>query len=275
MTMRTKLTVGHLVLWVGVAAMACGALFAAHSDWIWALFAAYPLWLFTPWGRPTARWCPVVFALAVVALAAGGRAGSPGRASTESWGSLSFRLPGDLALTAPGRRGAREADGTPIDRLCSSRVACLLTMFSVVATEWPLHLTFLASRSEFDAFATRLEAGYRMTEPERVGRFLILKAEMREGRPCLWLDIDPAGYDGFVRNPRRGPDGKLLGPSNTQFDHWSARPSCWTTIGPSSARIDQNPPGGHRPPSGFSPCPEPLARPVDRRWLPVDWTLRE
>jgi hypothetical protein len=98
--------------------------------------------------------------------------------------------------------------------------ASIATMISVVATRWPLRLAFLASHGGFDAFAARLEAGYRMTQPERVGRFLIRKAEMREGRPCLWVDIDPAGYTGFVRNPRRGPDGKLLGPSNRQFNLW-------------------------------------------------------
>jgi hypothetical protein len=70
--MRKALTVRHLILWVGVSAMACGALLAADSDWTWLLFAAYPLCLLTRGGRPMARWCPVVFALAIVALSAGG-----------------------------------------------------------------------------------------------------------------------------------------------------------------------------------------------------------
>ena len=213
--MGTKLTVRHLVLWVGASAMACGALFAAHSDWIWAVFAAYPLWLLTRWGRPTARWCPVVLALAVVALSAGGT-----RPPTDAFlaGIASLFILAISPLLAWHKDWRR--DGRSHRPALLVAAACVVTMFSVVATEWPLHLTFLASRGEFDAFATRLEAGYRMTEPERVGRFLILKAEMREGRPCLWLDIDPAGYDGFVRNPRRGPDGKRLGPSNLQFNLW-------------------------------------------------------
>jgi hypothetical protein len=214
--MGTKLTVGHLVLCVGASAMACGALFAAHSDWIWALFAAYPLWLLTRWGRPMARWCPVVFALAVVALAAGGA--RPG-ADFIIVGFISLFLLAISPLLALPKDSHRKGGYHRLGLLVAA--ASLLTMFSVVATRWPLRLTFLASRSEFDAFAGRLEAGYRMTQPERVGRFLILKAEMRDGRPCLWVDIDPAGYDGFVRNPRRGPDGKLLGPSNLCFNLWS------------------------------------------------------
>jgi hypothetical protein len=213
--MRKTLTVRHLILWVGLSAMACGALFAAHSDWTWALFAAYPLCLLARWGRPMARWCPVVFTLAVVALSAGGA--RPG-ADLIIVGFISLFLLAISPLLALPKDSHRTGGYHRLALLVAA--TSLLTMVSIVATRWPLRLTFLASRSEFDAFATRLEAGYRMTEPERVGRFLILKAEMREGRPCLWLDIDPAGYDGFVRNPRRGPDGKLLGPSNLCFNLW-------------------------------------------------------
>ncbi len=43
-----------------------------------------------------------------------------------------------------------------------------------------------------------------MTRTERVGLFTIVDAELRDGRPCLWTNTDPAGFLGFVRNPYAG-----------------------------------------------------------------------
>lgn len=211
--MQRRLTVGRLAFWVGASAMACGALFAAHSDWIWGLFAAYPLVLLTRRGRPTARWCPAVLALAVAAESAGGVR------------DVVVYLMAGIAVVfvlVISPFVIRRGDGRLHRPAAIVLVISLIAMASAPPTAWPLRLSFLASHREFDGFARALESGYRMTGPERVGRFLILKAELRDGRPCLWVDSDPAGYDGFVRNPRRGSNGKLLGRSNLTFNLWSA-----------------------------------------------------
>lgn len=211
--MRNMLSARHIVLCVGVSAMACGALFAADSDWTWALFAAYPLWLLTRWGRPTARWCPVVLALAVATLSAAG-VRDIGVAIAAGIAVLFVLAASPLVI----RRRDRSLHRPALIALVTS----LIALASAAPTAWPLRLAFHVSHHDLDDFAKQLEAGYTMEQPERVGRFLILKAEMRGGRPCLWVDTDPAGYDGFVRNPRRGPDGKLLGASNRAFNLWSA-----------------------------------------------------
>ncbi len=211
--MRPHLSVAQLGVVVGLAAMVCGALFAADSDWTWLFFAAYPLVLLTRRGRPLARWCPVVLALAIVALSAGGI-----RPVVDIFCAGIASL---FILVISPALAWRKSGGTHRLALIIA-TACIALMITVVATRWPLRLAFLASRSDFCAFAARLEAGYTLTRPERVGRFLIQKAELRNGRPCLWLDIDPAGFDGFVRNAPRAADRSLQGPPNTLFNLWSA-----------------------------------------------------
>lgn len=211
--MRLRLRVRHLILGVGATAMVFGALFATYSDWTWALFAVYPLLILTKRGRPMARWFPAVLALLVASLSAGG---------VRDFGVVFVAGFAFLLTFCTFPLVLRHWDGRLHRPGLIVLVTSLIAIVSVVLTAWPVRLAFFASRREFDDLAGRLEAGYRMTKPERVGRFLILKAEMRDGRPCLWIDTDPAGYDGFVRNPRRGPDGKLLGPSNRSFNLWSA-----------------------------------------------------
>jgi hypothetical protein len=211
--MRPRLSVGQLGIVGGVAAMTCGALFAAHSDWTWLLFAAYPLLLLTRQGRPMARWCPIVIALAVVALSAGG---ARDFVDFMVVGVASFFILLISPLLAWQRNWRR--DGRVHRPALFVAAASVALMVSVVATKWPLRLAFLASHRDFEAFAARLEAGYIMSRPQRVGRFLILKAELNEGRPCLWVDTNPSGFDGFVRNPPRGPDSFLQGSRNTCFN---------------------------------------------------------
>ncbi len=209
--MRPHLSVGQLGIVVGVAAMVCGALFAADNDATWLLFATYPLVLLTRRGRPLARWCPVVIALAIVALSAAGL-----RPVLDGFCVTIASL---LVLAVSPALAWRRGGGTHRLALVVA-AACVALMISVAATRWPLRLAFLASRSDFNAVSARLEAGFLMTKPERVGRFLIRKAELRDGRPCLWIDIDPAGFDGFVRNPRRAADGSYQGLPNSQLNLW-------------------------------------------------------
>ena len=201
--MRQRLTVGQLVLWVGASALACGALFRADSDWIWMVFAAYPLLLLTRRGRPMTRWCPVVFALAVVALSTGG-VRNVGVAFVAGIAILFVLAVSPLLIRHRDWRLHRSG--------LVALVASLIAMAAAAPTAWPVRLVFLASHRDLDDFAKDIEAGYRMTKPERVGGFLIQKAEMRAGRPCLWVATDPdAADDGFVRKRPRESGGASSG----------------------------------------------------------------
>ncbi|HEY2156501.1 MAG TPA: hypothetical protein VGH33_12795, partial [Isosphaeraceae bacterium] len=145
--MRPRLSVGQLGIVVGVAAMACGALFAAHSDWTWLPFAAYPLVLLTRRGRPLARWCPVVLALAVVALSAGGIRDFVDFMVVGVASLFILLISPLLAWRRNWRRDGR------VHRIALLVAAgCVALMVSIVATKWPLRATFLASRSDFNAF---------------------------------------------------------------------------------------------------------------------------
>jgi hypothetical protein len=194
-----RLTTSHLLVLVGLAAMACASLFAADNDWTWTVFAAYPLLLLARRGRPMARWFPVVLAMAVVALSAAG-------ARDVAAGFVALVATLFILLVSPLLAWRRDWRTKGFHRPAVSVAALSIgLMISVVATSWPLHVAFLASRREFDIFARRLESGYVMQRPERVGRFIVNTAEIRDGHPCLWLGVDPAGFDGFVRIPPHAP----------------------------------------------------------------------
>lgn len=77
--------------------------------------------------------------------------------------------------------------------------ACIAVMVGAVVNHWPLRLRFAVSRPQLDQFADQLAAGERLSTPRAVGLFMIRKAEMRRGLPCLWTNPAPSGYTGFVR----------------------------------------------------------------------------
>jgi hypothetical protein len=71
----------------------------------------------------------------------------------------------------------------------------------VALTPWPFRFAFAASRDDFDRLARRIETGYRPAGSTKVGRFVVRRAELRDGRPRPWTDMDPKDRIGFVRNP--------------------------------------------------------------------------
>ncbi len=83
---------------------------------------------------------------------------------------------------------------------------------SVGLTDWPLRLAFLASKSQLDRLADRLEQGNAVA-PTWVGTFCIRKAELREDMPCLWISLEPSGFTGLARPV----DGIALG----KYNDWS------------------------------------------------------
>lgn len=77
--------------------------------------------------------------------------------------------------------------------------ACIAAIGGAIVHRWPLQWRFAISQAELDQFADRLESGFQMPKPTAVGLFVVRKAEMRRGLPCLWTDPDPSGHAGFVR----------------------------------------------------------------------------
>lgn len=67
-------------------------------------------------------------------------------------------------------------------------VACVAMLLGTVFQHWPLRARFLLSHSAFDELADRLESGQEVEVPKEVGLFLIERAKMRGGVPCLWID---------------------------------------------------------------------------------------
>jgi hypothetical protein len=62
-----------------------------------------------------------------------------------------------------------------------------------------LRATFSLYRGALGAFAELVESGTAQV-PTRVGAFVVKRAEItRTGAICLWLDLNPVGYSGFMR----------------------------------------------------------------------------
>jgi hypothetical protein len=192
--------------------MAFCAIFAADTDSTWLLFGAFYLSLVSPARRWTLRWTPLVLTLSIVSFSASGAE----EVSARLMAILGLVL-GLCSIATIPRRG----DGGWDKRYAALAAASLMCMASVASTLWPLHLAFAASRPDFEDLGRRLQAGYRMTRAERVGRFTIARAELRDGRPCLWMNTDPAGYSGFVRNPYPGVNPAVGLLPNTAFNLWS------------------------------------------------------
>lgn len=90
---------------------------------------------------------------------------------------------------------------------------CLAVFVSVPVTHWPLRLAYKLSRPSFDAVAQSLQSGAKFPQPIRVGLFSIEKAEIyeRNGKICLWTDLEPSGNMGFTKCP----------PHDVPFNLWS------------------------------------------------------
>ena len=97
---------------------------------------------------------------------------------------------------------------------------CLAIVISVAATHWPLRVAYALSRGALDAVSLRVRAGERIAVPLRAGLFMIRRAEIsHDGFACLWTDLHPTGYTGFMLcGPRKAP-GRLWSQINLD-DRW-------------------------------------------------------
>lgn len=83
-------------------------------------------------------------------------------------------------------------------------VAVLISnIASIPITNWPLRITWLASRSALENLADRVAAGENPTVPCRAGLFTIRKVDVRGGDEVvmLWMDPGGAGPSGWARGP--------------------------------------------------------------------------
>jgi hypothetical protein len=101
-------------------------------------------------------------------------------------------------------------------------VCAIATIASVAFTQWPLRAAWALSAPAFEDAARRLRAGERLETPRRIGLFTVRRAAVTEYvRPlvCLWTDLEPNGYTGFVQ--WTGDDEPLSLWSNTRLsDGW-------------------------------------------------------
>ena len=97
-------------------------------------------------------------------------------------------------------------------RLLFAGIASIAILLSVMTSNWPLHAAYVLSRPSFDRVAAEIRDGNSPGSPRRVGLFRIQKAEVsHNGVVCLWTDVDPSGYSGFVQH----------GANDLPFNLWS------------------------------------------------------
>jgi signal transduction histidine kinase len=95
--------------------------------------------------------------------------------------------------------------------------AAAALLASVAAFNWPLQLSYLFARSDFERIAAQARAGVEIATPVRVGLIMIHKVEVRRRMfervrgplvsddtdarsiACLWTNTNPGGYTGFVQ----------------------------------------------------------------------------
>lgn len=102
---------------------------------------------------------------------------------------------------------------SPRSRLVNRAIgaASLVVLISVPLTHWPLRLAYHISRPKFETIAQVLRSGKTFPKPMQVGPFTIEKAEIDNGKVCLWTDLDPAGRTGFAK----------CSPKDVPFNLWS------------------------------------------------------
>ena len=90
--------------------------------------------------------------------------------------------------------------------------AVIAVVLSVAVSNWPLHAAYRLSRPSFEQVAAEVRQGKGFDEPRQVGLFRVARAELNHrGVVCLWTDLEPSGYTGFVQ----------CGPEKPPFNIWS------------------------------------------------------
>ena len=114
-----------------------------------------------------------------------------------------FLLSGAVIVAGSVLVGWRRRAQRSVFTVGLSTLACLAIIASVPVWQWPLRVTYSWSRSAFDSLAERIRAGEHLQVPQRVGLFVIRKAEVsHNGIVCLWVVPNPAGSTGFVQCKR-------------------------------------------------------------------------
>jgi len=112
-------------------------------------------------------------------------------------------------------------------RIWPDITACIcltVLVLSAAVTAWPLRLLFLASRSQLDAMAARVEAGLPVEAPAWVGAFRIARTEIRTqgwgGGTCLWVFPNPGNPTGLLRSDKPGGPGANVNRKIRLSEHW-------------------------------------------------------
>lgn len=94
----------------------------------------------------------------------------------------------------------REKSRNRVVSRCIPIALCASPILSVIITHWPLRIALGLSFPAFETLAEQVRTSGTAIRNRKAGMFLIREAEVsRHGIPCLWLDMDPTGYTGFVR----------------------------------------------------------------------------
>jgi len=94
--------------------------------------------------------------------------------------------------------------------------ACLAVIIGAIFNHWPMLWRFAISVPEMDRIADQVESGLEVKKPQAVGLFVIEKATMRSGIPCLWID----GETCFARCKPEQVQGFNLWSTERMNDRW-------------------------------------------------------
>jgi hypothetical protein len=79
-------------------------------------------------------------------------------------------------------------------------VTCIAVVLSTLAQQWPFRVRFALSRPALESLAVRVEQGDPTAKSGIAGLFYVRLTQTRgHDYICLWTDLNPTGYAGFVR----------------------------------------------------------------------------
>ena len=90
-------------------------------------------------------------------------------------------------------------------------VLAIFVCVSVCWFQWPLRVTYAASKTALNRLAAQLRRGKTIATPVHAGFFTIEKAEIRNNTACLWTRTNAGGDEGFIQ----------VAPSKIEFSMFS------------------------------------------------------
>ncbi len=80
------------------------------------------------------------------------------------------------------------------------QASCWFIVASVATTDWPLRVSFVASRPRLETLAAKAANHGQLTAPARAGLFVVRRVEVNhKDWTCLWLDLNRNGRAGLAR----------------------------------------------------------------------------